>query len=326
MKRAKEGAEQADAAAQQANASANTPVMHDGSPASAQAAQSQVNQKAEAAAAANRAAGEAWGKVEQIRRQAEQLMETWNQDGATCAEALNRAAELAPDKGFFESIGDAFASAGDWVMDHLGEIGDVAGMISAVAGALSFIPVLAPVTGPIALAAGGIALAAHGGEMVKEGKWDEPSAWVGLGADALGVLPGVGAVSKGLATATDSLQVVDGLAPAAMSGGKVMLQEAGKVAEPAKLMGAFGEKMAGSVGGNADTIAKVTQNTLSLGGQVPSGLDMAIGNETTGAAKDVAGYAGGGLAGVQSVGEWGNAGSALKDLGGSLGDFARAVG
>src|SRR5690606_26551410 len=174
-KKASAEAEQADAAAQKANAEANTPVMHDGSPGAVQAAQSQVDEKAQAASAANRAAGAAWDRVDGIRRQAQQLMETWNQDGAACAEQLNRAAELAPDKGFFESIGDALAGAGDWVMDHLGEIGDVAGMISAVAGALSFIPVLAPFTGPIALAAGGVALAAHGGEMVKEGKWDEPS-------------------------------------------------------------------------------------------------------------------------------------------------------
>ncbi|WP_253862281.1 hypothetical protein [Prauserella halophila] len=325
-RKAIEKAERADAAAQQATAQANTPVASGSDPASVESARQQQQADANAAADARRAAGEAWGKVDDIRRKARELKSAWEQDARTCADTLRNVAERAPDKGFFESIGDAFSAAGSWIGDHLGEIGDVAGMISAVAGALAFIPVLAPVMGPVALAAGGIALAAHGGEMVKEGKWDEPGAWVGLGADALGVLPGVGAVSKGMSMATDSLQVVDGLAPAAMSGGKVMLREAGQVAEPAKLMGSFGEKVASTVGGNADTIAKATQNTFSLGSQVPTGLDMAIGNDTTDTIKSGTGYAAGGMAGAQSVGQWGQNGSALSDLGSSLAGFARAAG
>ncbi|MCP2252245.1 hypothetical protein LY13_000984 [Prauserella aidingensis] len=325
-RKAIQNAEQADAAAQQATTQANTPVASGSDPASVESARQQQQADVDAAADARRAAGQAWGKVEDIRRKARELRSAWEQDARSCAETLRTAADRAPDKGFFESIGDAFSAAGSWIGDHLGEIGDVAGMISAVAGALSFIPVLAPVTGPIALAAGGVALAAHGGEMVKEDKWDEPGAWVGLGADALGVLPGVGAVSKGMSMATDSLQVVDGLAPAAMSGGKVLLQEAGQVAKPAQLMSSFGEKVASTVGGNADTIAKTVQNTFSLGSQVPTGLDMAIGNDTTNAIKSGTGYAAGGMAGVQSVGQWGQTGSALSDLGSSLAGFASAVG
>ncbi|MFC4004664.1 hypothetical protein ACFS2C_24725 [Prauserella oleivorans] len=319
-----DAAEQADAAAQHANASANTPVMHDGSPASVSAAQREVQQKA-AAAQANRAAGEAWARVDEIRRQAEQLKETWEDDARACADALNRAAELAPDKGLLESIGDAFADAGDWVMNNLGKIGDVAGMISAVAGALSFIPGLAPFTGPIAIAAGGVALLAHGGEMVKEGKWDDPTARVGLGTDVLGVLPGVGAVAKGGSMATASLQSVEGIGSAAAAGGRVFLDEVGKVAEPAKMFDWVGRKTAEMIGGNAETIAVATQNTVNLGVQAPVLGDLVVGNETSKAIKDGTGYFAGAAAAGGSVGQWSDARSGIGNLGRSLADFARAV-
>lgn len=239
---------------------------------------------------------------------------------------MNRAGERAPDKGFFESIGDALSAAGGWVVDHLGAIGDVAGIISAVAGALSFIPVLAPITGPIALAAGGVALLAHGGEMAAEGKWTDPSAWVGLGTDMLSVLPGVGAVSKGMSAATDTLQVVDGLGTAATVGGRVVLQEAGQVAEPAKIFASLGEKVASAVGGNADTIAKATQNTLNLSVQVPVAADLIGGNETTKDIKGATGYGAGAAAAGQSFGQWGKSASGLGELGSSLARFARVVG
>ncbi|NKQ52992.1 hypothetical protein HFP15_08875 [Amycolatopsis sp. K13G38] len=325
-KQAIAAAEQADAAARTASAKADTPIAYNANdPAAAQSAQQQAQANAEAVDQANQAAGAAWAKVDDIRRQAQDLRDRWEDDAGVCADALNRAAERAPEKGFFESIGDAFSSAGDWVMNNLGAIGDVAGIVSAVAGALSFIPVLAPVTGPIALAAGGVALLAHGGEMVKEGKWTEPSAWVGLGTDMLGVLPGVGAVSKGMSAATDSLQMVDGLSTAATTGGRVILQEAGDVAKPAKLFTSLGNKVADTIGGNPDTIAKATQNTLNLGAQAPVAADLIVGNDTTKTAKDATGYAAGAVASGQSVGEWGKAATGIVGLGNSLSNFARAL-
>jgi hypothetical protein len=217
------------------------------------------------------------------------------------------------------------SAAGDWIGDHLGAIGDVAGIISAVAGALSFIPGLAPITGPIALAAGGVALLAHGSEMVVEGKWTDPAAWVGLGTDMLGVLPGVGAVTKGMSAATDTLQVVDGLSTAATTGGRVLLQEAGHVAKPAEMFAKLG-KAASAVGGDANTIAKVAQSTVSLGVQVPVLTDLIVGNDTTKGIKDGTGYVAGAVAGGQSVGEWGKAADGVGGLAGSLSKFARALG
>ena len=289
-------AEQADAAAQQA--------------------------RPDAAEQANQAAASAWDKVVEICRHAADLRDVWEDDARICSEALNEAGDRAPDTGFFDALGDA---AG-WVTDHLGVIGDVAGVISAVAGVLAFIPVLAPVAGPLALIAGGVALAAHGAEMVAEDKWDEPNAWVGLGGDFLGVLPGVGAVSKGMSAATDTLHVVDGLGTAASTGTRAFLAEAGQVAEPAKMFAALGKKAEATLGGNADTIAKAVQNTTSLGVQAPVVADNVIGGETTENIKDGVGYGAGAVAAGQSVGEWSKVGTGLSQLGSSLSDFARAVG
>lgn len=312
-------AEDADTKAASANNAANQPIAYDpNDSASASAAKQEAAQKADAAVDANRTADAAWDHVSSIRRQAEQLKETWQSDGKTCAEALQNAGDTAPEKGFFESIGD-------FVMDHLGAIGDIAGAISAIAGALSFIPFLAPVTGPIAIAAGGVALAAHGGEMIKKGDFSA-GAWVGLGADALGVIPGVGAASKGLKAATESMQHVKGLAPAAEAGGKALLQDAGSVAEPAKAFEKLGGKAASAFGGDADLIAKSAQSTVDIGSTGSAVTDRFVDNDTTGAIKDKAGYAGAASAVAKSQGDIPEAASKVNDLGSSMARFARAVG
>ncbi|SNR58940.1 hypothetical protein SAMN06265360_11154 [Haloechinothrix alba] len=130
-------------------------------------------------------------RIEELRRIArDDLMEAWRDDGRRCAEALNDAGAIAPDVGRFERLGDAFR-------DAIGTIGDIAGIVSAVAGLLACIPVLAPVMGPIALVAGGVALAANATDMALNGNLDDPMAWVGLGGDALGMVPGVGAAFRG---------------------------------------------------------------------------------------------------------------------------------
>ncbi|MBB3051909.1 hypothetical protein FHS23_002938 [Prauserella isguenensis] len=301
--------------------------MHDGSPGSAQTAQNQLNEKAEAASTANRAAGAAWDKVDNIRRQAQQLMETWHQNGAACAEQLNRAAELAPDKGFFESIGDALIGAGDWVMDHLEQIGDVAGMISAVAGALAFIPVLTPVMAPIAIVSGGAALAAHAGDIVANGKAGSLNAWISVGGDALGLIPGVGAISRGVDAATTSLRTVDGLMPAAASGFSDFAAEAARTGgDAASAFKWLGQNAADTFGGSADVLAKSMQGGVNVALQGPTAADWVVGNGTTGDVKNAAGAASAGLNSVQGVGSYGEAVHGGFDIGRSLRGFAAAVG
>lgn len=321
-------AERADAAAQQAHVKANTSITYDANdPAAAQAANRQAQANADAAAQAGRNAEEAWDHVDDLRRKAIDLQDRWRDDARSVADKLRDATDIAP--GFWDAVGDWFSGAGDWVVGNLGEIGDVAGIIAAVAGSLSLIPGLNVVTGPIALIAGGVALAAHGGEMAVEGKWDEPTAWAGLGTDVLGMLPVVGPATKGGAAAVDALQTVDGVTDSARFGAKMFGDEMStaltKMQEPAELVQRFGDKVASTVGGNADTIAKVTQGTFNVSTQVPVAADLIVGNETTGAIKDATGYGALAGAGGQSVGQWKETGSAFGDIGGSIADFTKAL-
>ncbi|MDR7301056.1 WXG100 family type VII secretion target [Haloactinomyces albus] len=321
-------AERADAAAQQARTKANTPIAYaPNDPEAAQAAHRQAQANADAAAQAGRNAEEAWARVDDIRRKAHDLQDRWEDDARSVADKLRNATDIAP--GFWDAVGDWFAGAGDWVVQNLGEIGDVAGMISAVAGSLALIPGVGVAAGAVALIAGGVALAAHAGEMAVEGKWDEPTAWAGLGTDALGMLPVVGPVAKSGSAATDALHLADGLSTAVGTGAKTFGDEMStaltKMKEPAEFSKYVGDKVANAVGGNADTIARVSQGTFNVATQGPTAADLLVGNETTGTIKDGTGYGSLAGAGAQSYGEWKNTGSAFGSLGGSIADFTRAL-
>lgn len=270
------------------------------------------------------AANEAWEEVEAIRRKAENLRDTWEGDARACAKALNEAAGKAPNKAFFDSFGELFDDAGKWFKDHLGDIGDIAGIVSAVAGALAFIPVLTPIAGPVALIAGGVALAAHGADMVVNEKYDDPNAWVSLGGDVLGVLPGVGAVSKGfnaagdvvsgadrmvdVTRATGATGVLDTAGEAATKGGRAFADEAAEAAkEPAKAFQWVAEKAVGenpllrdaAAEGMQESVAKALQGGTGVALQVPSGAGLFGNDQNTTDAKNAAGTAGAILGGIQ---------------------------
>lgn len=268
------------------------------------------------------AANDAWSSLEAIRKKAESLQDIWEDDARTCAKALNEAAEKAPNKAFFESFGELFADAGKWFKDHLGDIGDIAGIVSAVAGVLAFIPVLTPIAGPIALAAGGVALAAHGGDMVANEKYDDPNAWIGLGSDVLGVIPGVGAISKGFGAAGDVVAGADRLVDvgratgvtgmvntageAAVQGGRAFSDEMAQVVtdmkEPSKAFQWVAEKAIGGTdeaAAAAGDLAKTMQGGANAGLQVPSGVGLFQNDEGTTSVKNVAGGVGGVLNGIQ---------------------------
>ncbi|MGH3622488.1 MAG: hypothetical protein ACRDQ5_11960, partial [Sciscionella sp.] len=308
--------------AEQADARASTPIAYDANnEAAARAAHNAATKVAEAAE-------QAWNTVEEIRKRAQDLMDCWEDDASAVEDKLSNATDVAP--GFWDAVGDAFADLGNLIMDNLGEIGDVAGMVAAVAGALSLVPGLNFLAAPVALAAGGVALLAHGAEMVKEGKWGDISAWVGLGTDALGMLPLVGPAAKGMADAATSLQVVDGLSTAAYTGARTFGHEAGiamsKMADPAEMFTGFGNRVAGTLGGNPEVIAKAAQGGAGIVMQAPTAADMAIGNDTSHTAKDAGGWVSGGIAARQSASEWGDAAEGTGEAWASIKSFARAVG
>ncbi|MBA8825515.1 hypothetical protein FHX42_002866 [Saccharopolyspora lacisalsi] len=108
--------------------------------------------------------------------------------------------------------------------------------------------------------------------MAVEDKWTSLNAWVGLGTDALGMLPVVGPRAKGGTAATEALHVADGLVDAGRVGAKTFADEASnavtKMAEPADVAKAFGNKVASTTEG-ADTVAKVESGHFQRGHSGP---------------------------------------------------------
>lgn len=215
-----------------------------------------------------------------------------------------------------------FDDVGKWLKDHLGDIGDIAGIIAAVAGALAFIPILTPIMGPIALGAGAVALLAHGADMVVNDKWDDPNAWISLGGDVIGMVPGVGAAMKGVDAGMDALKGVDALvdvskasglvdnaASAMMAGGKAFSDDLTKVvsgmSDPAKAFSWMADKAMG-VGLTAspelvnmsNNVAKVIQGGTGVALQIPSGLGLFDTTDATTNAKNTTGAIGAILGGI----------------------------
>ncbi|NLU76543.1 hypothetical protein HCC61_28630 [Streptomyces sp. HNM0575] len=138
------------------------------------------------------------------------------------AEELDKADDdLAPDEPGWLSktlstIGDALKTAGDFVLEHAGTIG-------AIAGLLALFPTpLAPVFAGIAVVASAASLGKNFASedfraslTGKYGTGEALSAWGSVAGDALGVLPGAGALAKGGGEAAM-------LAGAAREGGEAM--------------------------------------------------------------------------------------------------------
>ncbi|WP_019813528.1 putative T7SS-secreted protein [Saccharomonospora saliphila] len=298
---AKSNAESLDSAAGTARANA-----------SAQPDNEQLRKSAENAVEAAEAA---WDKLDEIREQAKTLRETWQADADTCADALKKAADAAPQKSFWESLGDIGDDVGAWFSKHIGSIGDIAGIVSAVAGALAFIPVLTPIAGPIAIGAGAIALGAHGADMVINEKYDDPNAWVGLAGDVIGVVPGVGAVAKGFNAAGDVVAGADRVVDvtratgmtgamntagdAAVAGGRAAADDFSRVVTDMKDPSAAAQWLADKAMGTGaltdpaltTNVAKAFEGSASVSLQVPSGIGLFDTSDAATDAKNTAGAA-----------------------------------
>ncbi|MDA3647206.1 hypothetical protein LZ318_12905 [Saccharopolyspora indica] len=80
--------------------------------------------------------------------------------------------------------------------DNAETAGDVLGVISAVASVVALFPPAAPIALPISVITGAAAMGLHGVDMVANGKWEDPNAWITLGNDAMGLLPGAKGIGK----------------------------------------------------------------------------------------------------------------------------------
>ncbi|MFC7307374.1 putative T7SS-secreted protein [Streptomyces monticola] len=125
-----------------------------------------------------------------INRKIKELESQHSDDAEIVAKALESTAEKAPDKGFWESVGDVLASVGKFLADHAGTIG-------AIAGLLALFPVLTPIMAPIALAASAVSMGKNlmddefRKNLMFQGSGMEIfSAYASLAGDAVGMIPG----------------------------------------------------------------------------------------------------------------------------------------
>ncbi|WP_407560212.1 enoyl-CoA hydratase/isomerase family protein [Streptomyces sp. 184] len=150
------------------------------------------------------AAEDAGDALEEVRKRAEELRTRYFAAAGAICRQLDTAAGIAPNEpGLFDRIAsgvsDVLGATLDWVKDHADLIKAIGDVLSYVTAALA---VLAIVTAPFgigaafataALVTGGLTLAAHG---IAKAAGAEIS-WATIGLDVLGVLPGLGAFTKG---------------------------------------------------------------------------------------------------------------------------------
>jgi hypothetical protein len=133
-------------------------------------------------------------EYESLNGKIKELESEHSHEAEIIAKALEATAEKAPDKGFWESVGDILKSVGAFLAEHAGTIG-------AIAGLLALFPVLTPFMAPIALVASAVSMTKNlldpkfrsdllgGGSNV-----DQFAAIASLAGDAVGIIPGAKAL------------------------------------------------------------------------------------------------------------------------------------
>ncbi|MEU5307661.1 putative T7SS-secreted protein [Streptomyces sp. NPDC021562] len=152
--------------------------------------------------------------VEAYRAQARRLHGDFEAEGATVARRLKQAGDLAPDEpGFWDKLGDKMGGA----LSEIGQtIKDNADWITVAASVVGVAAIFFPALAPVAFALSAVALIAHGAKYGKDGLWppskDKIGNYLTLGGDALGAIPGFGAVAKGASVGVRAARGVEGTA------------------------------------------------------------------------------------------------------------------
>ncbi|MEV0847618.1 enoyl-CoA hydratase/isomerase family protein [Streptomyces sp. NPDC049954] len=141
----------------------------------------------------------ATGKVDDLERRYREAADAISRD-------LDKAADIAPDEpGFWDKLGsgiaDAWKATSDWLEEHadlIAFIGDLLSDLTAILGTLAILTIpfepLGAIFGAAALITSGLALVTHSVAKLAGGD----VSWMSLGTDALGLLPGIGLLSKGV--------------------------------------------------------------------------------------------------------------------------------
>ncbi|MFE0534765.1 putative T7SS-secreted protein [Streptomyces nigra] len=165
------------------------------------AAERELNEAGSALSKAN-------SEYESLNGKIKALESEHSHEAEVIAKALEDTAEKAPDKGFWQSVGDVLTSVGAFLAEHAGTIG-------AIAGLLALFPVLTPIMAPIALAASAVSMTKNltdekfRSDLFGGGSgMDQFAAWASLAGDAVGIIPGGKAL--GLAAKEGFEGVADG--------------------------------------------------------------------------------------------------------------------
>ncbi|MFJ8473526.1 hypothetical protein [Kitasatospora sp. NPDC094011] len=218
-----------------------------------------------------------------------------------------------------------------------GVFGDILGIVSAVSGVLALIPIFTPIAGPIAAVTAIASLGAHTVDAAIKGDWDAAT-FVGLAADALAALPGVGAVAKSLKAGKAITKTIGTGAKASYrasvgvrrAGLTFLAETGGKGASEASsvfnYIGTKGAKIVKATEQTGKIAGKVLQGAVNLSTQIPLAVEMAAGGDMTNEKYVASGTALTANYG-QTIGSWGPVGSAAKKAGTvSLATFAKIIG
>jgi hypothetical protein len=212
--------------------------------------------------AANGRLTTATAEFEQLLLDAQTLLDKHDTEAGEHARAIEDATDKAPNKPF--NLAGFLSGVGDFL--------SVAGAVLGVAAL--FFPVLAPLAIVMSLAALGLRATSYG----MQGKLDEPGSWLNLGGDALGALPGVGAIAKGVTAGVRAGRAVNGakgVVSGIGTGVKTFGRQADKIQDllrnPAIIKPASwvaGKAGAGAVA--ADRIGRGAQTAFTLGVNYPT--------------------------------------------------------
>ncbi|MBR7829457.1 hypothetical protein KDK95_24335 [Actinospica sp. MGRD01-02] len=213
---ARQALQQAETQVAQAKSNPNLNLIGEvfSNPQALQQAQSALDQAESALNDANAAERQAQDDLDSILQRARQLQQEVDSAARNYASQLENATKgLAPHKpGWFSSmlhdIGSGLSAVGSWIEQHANAIHSILTTISGIAGliALCTPPPIDAVAGAVALVAGAGALAmdfanpktrdALGGLLTGHFTMANLKAAGGVAMDAVGVVPGIGALAK----------------------------------------------------------------------------------------------------------------------------------
>lgn len=157
----------------------------------------------------HQAVTDAAGELQGVRHRADELHTRYTNAAKAISHDLDKAGDIAPDKpGFFHrlvhGIEDAWNDTVKWVKDHADLIKLIGDLLSDLSGILAVLAILTAPFEPLgaifaaaAIVASAAALVTH---LIAKAAGADVS-WLSIGFDALGVIPGLGAFSKGVKVA-----------------------------------------------------------------------------------------------------------------------------